>query len=100
MSAARQSSLNNGTSTTVLGAATSPAPVAVPRLADGEMGDAASKAALERLNQAVGELKARTIAPYLRRAVDCIATQHGFAAHHPPNRLANELDPCRLHSIT
>ena len=75
MSAARQSSLNNGTSTTVLGAATSPAPVAVPRLADGEMGDAASKAALERLNQAVGELKARTIAPYLRRAVDCIGAE-------------------------
>jgi tetratricopeptide (TPR) repeat protein len=80
MSAARQTSLNLGASTAVLAAATDPAPAVIPRLADGEMGDAASKAALERLAQAVSELKARTLAPYLRRAVDCIGAEEPQAA--------------------
>ena len=80
MSAARQTSLNLGASTAVLAAATGPAPAATPRLADGEMGDAASKAALERLTQAVSELKARTLTPYLRRAVDCIGAEDPQAA--------------------
>ena len=75
MSAARQTSLNLGASTAILAAASGAAPVFNPRIADGEMGDAASKAALERLNQAVGELKARTLAPFLRRAIDCISAE-------------------------
>ena len=80
MSAARQSSLHLGASTAVLGAASDPAPVVVPRLADGEMGDAASNAALARLNLAVGELKARSTIPFLRRAIDFIAAENPQAA--------------------
>jgi len=80
MSAARQSSLNHGASTAVLAAASDPAPVAAPRLADGEMGDAASIAALERLNLAVGELKSRSVVPFLRRAIDAIAAEDPQAA--------------------
>ena len=80
MSAARQTSLNLGASSAVLAAATGVAPVAVARLADDEMGDAASKAALERLNTAVGELKARTVKPYLRRAVDALGADDAQTA--------------------
>ncbi len=80
MSAARQSSLNLGASTAVLAAASDPAPVVIPRLADGEMGDAASTAALERLNLAVGELKSRSVVPFLRRAIDSIAAEDSQAA--------------------
>ena len=80
MSAARQTPLNFGASTAVLAAASGAGPAITPRLADGEMGDAASKAALDRLNLAVDELKARTVAPYLRRAIDCIGAEDPQAA--------------------
>jgi len=80
MSAARQMPLNFGASTAVLAAASGAGPALTPRLVDGEMGDAASKAALERLNLAVDELKARTVAPYLRRAIDCIGAEDPQAA--------------------
>jgi len=80
MSAARQSSLNLGASTTALAVASGAAPAASPILADGEMGDSASKAALARLSQAVGELKARTVVPLLRRAIDRIAVEDAQGA--------------------
>jgi len=80
MSAARQTPLNFGASTAALTAASGAGPAITPRLVDGEMGDAASKAALERLNQAVGELKARTVTPYLRRAIDFIGAEDPKAA--------------------
>ena len=80
MAAARQTPLNLGASTAVLAAASGAGPALIPRLVDGEMGDAASKAALDRLNLAVDELKARTVAPYLRRAIDCIGAEDAQAA--------------------
>ena len=80
MPAPRQTSLNLGASTAILAAASGAGPVLNPRMADGEMGDAASKAALERLGQAVSDLKARTVAPYLRRAIDLIGAEDPQAA--------------------
>jgi len=80
MSAARQTPLHFGASTAVLAAAGGAGPALTPRLVDGDMGDAASKTALERLNLAVDELKARTVAPYLRRAIDCIGAEDPQAA--------------------
>jgi tetratricopeptide (TPR) repeat protein len=46
-----------------------------PRLADAGMGDATSQAAMDRLNQAVGELKAIAAAPLLSRAVAAIGEE-------------------------
>ena len=50
------------------------------RLADADMGDSGSQDALERLNHAVAELKAITVAPLLRRAVAAIGAGDPKAA--------------------
>src|SRR6202012_216685 len=65
MSAKTLIDLGVQTSPTALDATAEPTWAARPRLADAEMGDSSSQAALERLNQAVSELKALTIAPLL-----------------------------------
>ena len=86
MSAQRRHQLSLGASSAALAAGESAgihAPVAAARMVDGSMGDSASQAALDRLNQAVAELKALTVAPLLRRAVDAI----GIEDH----KLASEL---------
>ena len=86
MSAQRRHQLSQGASTAALAAGGSAgvmAPVAAARRVDGALGDSASDAALARLNQAVAELKALTIAPLLRRAVDAIGIDD--------NKLASEL---------
>ena len=86
MSAQRRHQLNQGASSAALAAGETAgvkAPVAAARMVDGSMGDSASAAALARLNQAVAELKALTIAPLLRRAVDAIGADD--------NKLASEL---------
>jgi tetratricopeptide (TPR) repeat protein len=51
-----------------------------PRLADADMGDGASEAALSRLDQAVAELKTLTLAPLLHRAVAAIGRDDARAA--------------------
>jgi tetratricopeptide (TPR) repeat protein len=57
------------------------APEAVrPRQVDADMGDSASAAALQRLNQAVAEMKTLTIAPLLRKAIDAIGREDAKAA--------------------
>ncbi|MDR3472998.1 MAG: hypothetical protein P4M09_15165 [Devosia sp.] len=43
-----------------------------PRAADVDMGDSTSQEALERLNHAVTELKALSVAPILHRAITAI----------------------------
>ncbi len=86
MSAQRRHQLSLGASSAALAAGESAgiiAPVAAARMVDGAMGDSASDAALARLNQAVAELKALTIAPLLRRAIDAIGADD--------NKLASEL---------
>jgi tetratricopeptide (TPR) repeat protein len=86
MSAQRRHQLSLGASSAALAAGETAgvkAPVAAARMVDGSMGDSASDAALARLNQAVAELKAMTIAPLLRRAVEAIGADD--------NKLASEL---------
>jgi tetratricopeptide (TPR) repeat protein len=51
-----------------------------PRLADVDMGDSTSHDSLERLNQAVAELRAVTAAPVLRRAVAAIEAEDATTA--------------------
>jgi tetratricopeptide (TPR) repeat protein len=76
-SAMRQKSLNLGASSVALaaaagaGAPTAPAPL----LINDEMGDAASRTALSRLDEAVAQLKAMTVAPLLRRAIAAIGDE-------------------------
>ncbi len=61
--------------------ATADGPSAVrPRPADAEMGDSTSRDALRRLNQAVAELKALTVAPLLRRAIAAIGANDAKTA--------------------
>jgi tetratricopeptide (TPR) repeat protein len=50
------------------------------RLADAEMGDSTSRAALQRLNAAVAELKALTIVPLLRQAIAAIGAEDANTA--------------------
>ncbi len=59
----------SATSTRVLQEAATPTP---PRLAIGDMGEAAGKDALDRLNAAVSELKALAVQPLLRRAIQAL----------------------------
>lgn len=64
-----QPSLKSQTSATALGYAPSDAAPISPRMAGQVAGDSASKAALDRLNGAVAELKAITVQPILQQAV-------------------------------
>jgi len=76
-SAKRQKSLNLGASSAALAAGTG-APVALapaPLFSNDEMGDAASRLALTRLDDAVAQLKAMTVAPMLRRAIAAIGDE-------------------------
>jgi Flp pilus assembly protein TadD len=50
------------------------------RLTDDGMGDSTSQAALERLNHAVAELKALTVAPLLQRAIAALAVEDAKSA--------------------
>ena len=72
MSAQRLKKLGLGASAAALEAALEPPPATRPQIADTEMGDSSSQAAVRRLNQAVAELKALAIAPLLRGAVAAI----------------------------
>jgi tetratricopeptide (TPR) repeat protein len=76
-SVVRQKSLNLGVSPVALAAGSGAGDLAppVPRLANDEMGDAASRAALSRLDEAVAQLKAMTVAPILRRAIAAIGDE-------------------------
>lgn len=79
MSVRRQQQLHQGASATALsGVSPGAAPLggqAQVRMADADMGDSASAAALTRLNQAVAELKAMTIQPLLSRAIAAIGAE-------------------------
>lgn len=74
MSVRRQHQLSQGASPAALGASHVGAP-AQARMADADMGDSASEAALARLNQAVAELKAMTLRPLLSRAIAAIGAE-------------------------
>jgi tetratricopeptide (TPR) repeat protein len=80
MAAKSQKSLAVGASAVALEAAGGGLDAVRPRLTDGEMGDSTSQDALKRLNQAVGELKALTIAPLLSRAVAAIGAEDAKTA--------------------
>lgn len=55
--------------------------LAAPRFDDSELGDPASREALQRLNQAVADLRAITVQPLLQRAIAAIgADDHKSAA--------------------
>ena len=75
----RQKALNFGVSSSALATAIV-APPAAAHLIDGEMGDAASRQALSRLNEAVAQLKAMTVAPMLRKAIKAIGDENPAAA--------------------
>lgn len=75
MSPRRQSQLNQAVSATVLTAASGPAIGAQARMIDADMGDSASKAAVERLDQAVTELRAIKLRPLLQRAIAAIRAE-------------------------
>ena len=80
MSAKTLIDLGVQTSPTALDAIAEPTWAARPRLADAEMGDSSSQAALERLNQAVSELKALTIAPLLAEAMRRISDESSVSS--------------------
>jgi tetratricopeptide (TPR) repeat protein len=83
MSAPRRQEFNLGASSMALGAPGpmfAPAAAAAMKPADAEMGDSASTAALERLNQAVDELRALSVAPFLHRAVEAIGAEENQLA--------------------
>lgn len=63
---------HSATSVQALSAAASPAPAAAARIIADELGEAGSKDALARLNEAMAEIKALAIAPLVQRAVDAI----------------------------
>jgi Tfp pilus assembly protein PilF len=68
--------LRNETSAVVLQNAAAPTP---PREAMVEMGEAGSKDALARLNEAMKELKALAIAPLLKRSIDALNRENFVA---------------------
>ena len=68
MPAQKPAKLRLGASASALSIASEPPMAVQPRLAAGEESDTRSQEALSRLNQAVAELKALTVAPLLRRA--------------------------------
>jgi len=80
MSPRRQSHFRHTASSGAMAAATSPISAIQPRLIDGEMGDSASKAAIERLTRAVAELRAISVQPLLQRAVAAIGAEDPLAA--------------------
>ena len=75
-SAKRQGALNAGASSATLAIATGAQPIAPARLVDDEMGDSASDVALSRLNDAVTQLKAMTVAPLLQKAVAALGDEN------------------------
>ncbi|HEY2661000.1 MAG TPA: tetratricopeptide repeat protein [Caulobacteraceae bacterium] len=80
-SSSKQAALRSQTSVSALAVATEGVIAATPRFIDGEMGDPASQQALNRLNQAVADLRALTVKPLLQRAVAAIgAEDHKSAA--------------------
>jgi tetratricopeptide (TPR) repeat protein len=75
--APRQKSLHLGASAVALSAGTGAPAAPAPNtlFTNDEMGDAASRAALSRLDDAVAQLKAMTVAPILRRAIAAIGDE-------------------------
>ncbi|HEX4180267.1 MAG TPA: tetratricopeptide repeat protein [Caulobacteraceae bacterium] len=75
MRAPNPAKLRLGASSAALSTASEPALAARPRLAAGEDGDTRSQEALERLNQALGELQMMKVAPLLRRATAALESE-------------------------
>jgi tetratricopeptide (TPR) repeat protein len=80
MPAKTQQKLALGASAAALAAGNGDAIAARPQLADADIGDSTSQAALQRLNQAVAELKALSLTPLLRQAIAAIGAGAAKAA--------------------